>query len=70
MSRAPSRFRQQDVTRAVKGVVKGGVPIRAIRTVRINPQGVIEVVTDKPEAQECSALDTWMERHARETEGH
>jgi hypothetical protein len=67
MSRAPSTFRQADVTRAVKGVVKGGVPISAIRTVRINPQGVIEVVTDKSEAQECSALDTWMAKHARET---
>jgi hypothetical protein len=66
MARAPSTFRQADVTRAVKGVVKGGVPISAIRAVRINP----EVETDKPAAQAYSALDTWMAKHARETEGH
>jgi hypothetical protein len=70
MARAPSKFRQQDVTRAVKGVVKGGVPVSAIRAVRINPQGVIEVETGKPEAQECSELDSWMAKHAHETEGH
>ena len=67
MARAPSTFRQTDGTRAVKGVVRGGVPVSAIRAVRINPQGVIEVETGEPEAQESSALDTWMEKHARET---
>jgi hypothetical protein len=67
MARAPSTFRQQDVTRAVKGVVRGGVPLSAIRAVRINPQGVIEVETHKPEAQASSALDRWMAKHADQT---
>src|SRR5262245_18659588 len=43
-----------DVTRAVKGVVKGGVPVSAIRAVRINPQGVIEVYSPPPNGR-CRA---------------
>ena len=38
---------------------------------KIDPQGKIEVVIGKPEAQDPAPLDTWMmTKHARSTEGH
>jgi hypothetical protein len=55
---APSAFKQLDVTRAVKGVVKGGVPVSAIRAVRINPQGVIEIETGEQPAQDQKGRET------------
>jgi hypothetical protein len=52
-SRRPSAFRQQDVTRAVKAVVKAGVDIARVR-VEITKAGSIIVTTgtDQPAAQD------------------
>jgi hypothetical protein len=45
MSRAPSSFRQQDVTRAVKAVAAAGV---GIARVEIDKQGKIIIVAGQP----------------------
>ena len=49
MARAPSTFRQQDVTRAVKAVVKAGVDIARVR-VEISNTGsiIVSTGTDEP----------------------
>jgi hypothetical protein len=71
MARAPSTFRQQDVTRAVKAVAAAGVDIARVE---IDAAGKIVIVASKntgvPENSVISPLDTWMAKHAGETEGH
>jgi predicted RNase H-like HicB family nuclease len=67
MTRPPSLFRQRDISRAVKAVVATGQTVSAVR---INPQGAIEVVIGKLEAQDPAPLDTWVAKHAGSTEGH
>jgi hypothetical protein len=49
VARAPSTFRQHDVTRAVKAVVAAGV---AIARVEIDKAGKIVIVTGQPGPQD------------------
>ena len=61
MARAPSTFRQQDVTRAVKAVTAAGVNIARVE---IDKFGKIVIVTGgaKAELSELAPLDAWRER--------
>jgi hypothetical protein len=45
MARAPSKFRQSDVTRAVKAVVTAGVEVREVV---VDTDGRIRVIAGKP----------------------
>jgi hypothetical protein len=62
MARAPSTFRQQDVTRAVKAVSAAGVHIARVEI----EVGKITIISGDPPKDNAdrSPLDDWMESRA------
>jgi hypothetical protein len=61
MTRAPSTFRQRDLTKMVKAFLAAGLRVTGGK---FNPQtGQIEVVTETERAQDSTPLDTWMAKH-------
>jgi hypothetical protein len=56
MSRTPSTFRQNDVTKALKAAAAAGLHVVGYK---IDPQGKIEVVIGRPEAQDSSSTNAW-----------
>jgi hypothetical protein len=65
MARAPSTFRQQDVTRAVKAVAAAGV---GIARVEIDKTGKIVIIPGDRQAAEAagSDLDNWIAKRAKD----
>jgi len=55
MSRAPSRFRQRDVTAAIKAVEAAGYPVRYVR---ISRDGDIEIEIGTP-AELPTPINPW-----------
>jgi hypothetical protein len=64
MARAPSTFRQRDVTKAVKAVTAAGV---GIARVEIDKAGKIVIVTGKPAV---AGLQDDLDRELAEFEAH
>jgi hypothetical protein len=56
MARAPSTFRQQDLTRAVKAVAAAGV---AIARVEIDKAGKITIITASEERSSGREANEW-----------
>src|SRR5262249_22622306 len=56
MARAPSRFRQGDVTRAVKAVVAAGVEVREVL---VDTDGKIRVIAGKPANEAHGPQNEW-----------
>ena len=54
MARAPSTFRQQDVTRAVKAVAAAGVHIARVE---IDKTGKIVIITAEPTDQPAATME-------------
>lgn len=57
-----SKFRQSDLTRALKAAIAAGLEIAAVE---IDPTGKIVIMTGAKElAAPKNALDKWMTKHA------
>lgn len=63
-----SRFRQSDLTRALKAAITAGLEVAVVE---IDPSGKIVIMTGAKElASSASALDKWMAKDADKAEGH
>jgi hypothetical protein len=61
MARAPSTFRRQDVTRAIRAAKAAGVEIQRIEIAR---DGRIVIITAaEAERQISTPLDAWIAKH-------
>ena len=56
MARAPSRFRQRDVTRLVKGVVAAGLDVMRVE---VDIDGRIRVIAGKANVALAHHLNEW-----------
>jgi hypothetical protein len=56
MARAPSKFRQGDVTRAVKGALAAGVEVREVL---VDTDGKIRVIAGKAPANSAYGPNPW-----------
>jgi hypothetical protein len=63
-----SKFRQSELTRALKAAIAAGLEVAAVE---IDPSGKIVIMTGAKElASSASALDKWMAKDADKAEGH
>jgi len=62
MARRTSRFRQQDLTRALKGAKAAGVEVGRVE---IEPDGKIVVFTASDAQEASTPLEKWKRDHAR-----
>ena len=63
-----SKFRQSDLTRALKAAIAAGLQVAAVE---IDPSGKIVIMTGARErASSANALDKWMAKDADKIEGH
>jgi hypothetical protein len=62
MSGGPSKFRQRDLMRALKGAKAAGIEVGRIE---IDPDGKIVVITASHPEEALSPLEKWKRDHAR-----
>ena len=70
MARAPSTFRQNDVTRAVKATKAAGVDIARIEIAKDGRIVIITTAETVPHDEAADPLDQWLVKHAHRAEGH